>query len=31
MREINDVREEAMLRKERLNPTQVNPNKRPYD
>ncbi|SJM91536.1 RIO-like kinase [Crenothrix polyspora] len=31
MREINDVREEAMLRKERLNPTPVNPNKRPYD
>ncbi len=29
MREINDVREEAMLRRERMNPTPSNPNKRP--
>jgi RIO kinase 1 len=32
MREINDVREEAILRKERLHPAPPqNPNKRPYD
>jgi RIO kinase 1 len=31
MREIDSAREEAIRRHERLNPPQINPNKRPYE